>query len=49
MTAPRALRVRHPQRPLRDRPVAPHDYERGEGHHPMHTDPPCRVCGAYHH
>jgi hypothetical protein len=43
-----AVRVRHPQRPLGDRPVEIHDYEPGEGHHPMHTEPACRVCGAFH-
>lgn len=24
---------------------ANHDYEPGEGTHPMHTDPMCRICG----
>lgn len=25
--------------------MQPHDYERGDATHPMHTDPLCRVCG----
>lgn len=24
----------------------PHDYEPGDGRHPMQTDPRCRICGG---
>jgi hypothetical protein len=32
-------------RPLRE-VTERHEYEPGEGSHPMHTDPLCKVCGA---